>query len=510
MSATPRILTILIVAALTACAGQATQKTAQAPAAVPATVSSNAEQVSALYARLDADEKRFAAARAATGADAAEKSAADARAALDDLLAASAQCQGLRDCEGQRFVAALDHLLRQDSGLLGEDTANPAPDGAGTSEEAGVNSPVAAALPEVRRSVAMLKGRELSDLIAVNDPVKVALEQWLTQLRPNLMLAFENYEYLRSRMWPEYQRAGLPEALLFGMMAKESGGKVHAVSRSGASGPLQFMYATGARFGLGTVNGFDQRFDPQLSARANAAYLNEQLSVFNDNLELVLGAYNGGEGAMQRLANRNPDAGFWDPKIYFELSPETRDYVPMVLAAAWLFLHPERYHLTFPHLDSKPAALALARSTSIDELTICLGQEGNPNGWFRTLRNLNPAFEPQQALAAGTRIELPARLVPVYEKQCASGKWVELASELHNAAAPVVPPGARMAKATRSAPARGASARSYVVHRGETLGAIGRRTGCAVSELASANRLKPPGYALHPGQTLLLPSSCRK
>ena len=46
------------------------------------------------------------------------------------------------------------------------------------------------------------------------------------------------------------------------MLAKESGGKVHAVSRSGASGPLQFMYATGSRFGLGTVDGFDQRFDP--------------------------------------------------------------------------------------------------------------------------------------------------------------------------------------------------------------------------------------------------------
>jgi len=509
MPAFPRISTVLIAAALTACAGQPVQKNETAPPAAAAGPS-NAEQVSTLYARLDADEKRFAAARAAAGGDAAEKSAADARAALDDLLAASAQCQALHDCEGQRFVAALDHLLRQDSGLLGEDAGNPAPDGAETSGEAGVGSPVAAALPEVRRSVAMLKGRELSDLIALNDPVKVALEQWLTQLRPNLMLAYENYEYLRSRMWPEYQRAGLPEALLFGMMAKESGGKVHAVSRSGASGPLQFMYATGARFGLTTFNGFDQRFDPQMSARANAAYINEQLGVFNDNLELVLGAYNGGEGAMQRLANRNPDAGFWDPKIYFELSPETRDYVPMVLAAAWLFLHPERYHLTFPHLDSKPAAIALAHAASIDELTICLGQEGNPNGWFRTLRNLNPAYEPQQALAAGARIELPARLVPVYEKHCATGKWVELASELHNAAAPVVPPGARVAKASRSAPAHTPSSRGYVVHRGETLAAIGRRTGCGVSELASANRLKAPAYALRPGQTLLLPSSCRK
>jgi len=288
-----RLSAIITLVTLGACTGQPVQKATPAPAAAAGQAASNAEQISALYARLDADEKRFAAARASTATAGADKSATEAKAALDDMQAASAQCLALRDCETQRFIAAFDHLLRQDSGLLGEDAGNPAPDGADAAEgnaEAGVASPVAAALPEVKRSVAMLKGRELSDLIALNDPVKVALEQWLTQLRPNLMLAYENYQYLRYRMWPEYQKAGLPEAVLFGMLAKESGGKVHAVSRSGASGPLQFMYATGARFGLGTVNGFDQRFDPQLSARANAAYLNEQLAVFNDNLELVLGA----------------------------------------------------------------------------------------------------------------------------------------------------------------------------------------------------------------------------
>jgi membrane-bound lytic murein transglycosylase D len=500
-----RVISIIVIAGLAACAGQQTQKPSAVPQDAAATSAAAAEAVAALYARLDADEKRYVAARSSAGAGNAAQASAETKTALDDIQAASTQCLTMHECESQRFIAALDHLLRLDSGLLGEDTGNPAPDGAETSAEAGVGSPVATALPEVKRSVAMLKGRELSDLIALNDPVKVALEQWLTQLRPNLMLAYENYQYLRYRMWPEYQRAGLPEALLFGMLAKESGGKVHAVSRSGASGPLQFMYATGARFGLGNVNGFDQRFDPQLSARANASYLNEQLAVFNDNLELVLGAYNGGEGAMQRLSVHNPDAGFWDPRIYFELSPETRDYVPMVLAAAWLFLHPERYHLSFPHIETKPAALALAVPTSIDELTICLGSEGNPNGWFRTLRNLNPAYEPQQPLAAGTRIELPARLVPAYEKSCAGGKWVELAGELHSAAAPVVP------TRTSSRVVHTASSRVHVVKRGETLGAIARKVGCAdVRELATANHLKAPNYSLHIGQTLQVPNCNRK
>ena len=80
------------------------------------------------------------------------------------------------------------------------------------------------------------------------------------------------------------------------------------------------------------------------------------------SLEFALAAYNGGEGAMQRLAARQPDASFWNPRIYNALSPETRDYVPMVLAAAWLFLHPERYHLTFPKLSTKATTIALKKS----------------------------------------------------------------------------------------------------------------------------------------------------
>ncbi len=283
-------------------------------------------------------------------------------------------------------------------------------------------------MPEVGRSITLLKGRELSDIIALNGPVKAALEEWLTQYRPNLVAAYENYEYMRYLMWPEYQKAGLPEALLFGMLAKESGGKVHAVSRSGASGPLQFMYATGLRFGLGTVDGFDQRFDPKLVGARERGVLNEQLAVFNNKLELVIGAYNGGEGAMQRLANKGGE-NFWDPKIYYEVSQETRDYVPMVLAAAWLFLHPERYNLEFPKIAAQPGSITLSRPASIAELTMCLGQDSDAEGgWFRTLRNLNPQLDPQQVQPAGTQLTVPFPLQSVYARDCGEGKWATLAA----------------------------------------------------------------------------------
>ncbi len=126
------------------------------------------------------------------------------------------------------------------------------------------------------------------------------------------------------------------------------------------------MYATGMRFGLGMDNGFDTRFDPSASARANAEYLNEQLGIFNNNLELTIGAYNGGEGRMRRAVGDDTSVSFYDPRVYNQLSQETRDYVPSVLAAAWLFLHPDSYNLRFPRVDGVPGTISAAATGIID------------------------------------------------------------------------------------------------------------------------------------------------
>jgi membrane-bound lytic murein transglycosylase D len=459
----------------------------------------------ALYARLDQDASRYAGGLALARSGNTVQAQAEIKGALDDLRAAATRCGALAGCDQQRFVAGFDSLLREGIGGRSDqvaegDTGGPTPE---ATTESGETSPVTATLPQLGRSVTLLKGRELGEIIALNGPVKAALEQWLTQYRPNLMDAYENYEYLRFRMWPEYEKAGLPEALLFGMLAKESGGKVHAVSRSGASGPLQFMYATGLRFGLGTVNGFDQRFDPQLAARANAAYINEQLAVFNNNLELVIGAYNGGEGAMQRRVGKiGGEQSFWNPDIYASLSQETREYVPMVLAAAWLFMHPERYNLDFPKIPGRPGSITLKRQASIAELTVCLGQDGNQHdGWFRTMRNLNPQLDPQQQQPIGSQLAVPLHLEKIYARDCAGGRWPQLAAELHAAVVPSPPPVAL----TQAQPVR-SKLRTYVVRRGDSLATIARKSRCAdIHQIAKANGLRAPQYAIKPGQTLKLP-----
>ncbi|MGH8144785.1 MAG: transglycosylase SLT domain-containing protein [Rhodanobacteraceae bacterium] len=390
---------------------------------------------------------------------------------------ASDQCLNTSGCDTERFLAAYDRALRlKDGSFLGTEDDDDVLD-TQDQTDANADSGVLTTLPQAQRTVELLHDHKLSDLVATNGTVQAALQVWLTRLRPNLVRAYVDYEYLRYQMWPAFHKAGLPEAILFGILAKESGGRVHAMSRSGAAGPLQFMPATGARFGLNTVSGFDQRFDPTMAAQAGAAYLNEQLGKLNDNLALVLAAYNGGEGRVGRLVAGASDPTFWNPKVYFSLAPETRAYVPMVLAAAWLFLHPHRYNLHFPKVDGAPGHVDLANAASLNQLTVCLGSDDHARyGWYRTLRNLNPQMKPSQEQPEGTRINLPHFLESAYKHSCVHGEWVALADQLQAAQLPDPP-----------APP---PARHYTVRKGDSLYAIAHRFHCdSVRKLARSNHL---------------------
>ncbi len=457
--------------------------------------------VNALYAQLDQASVGYETALQQSRAGDNHAAQKTLTRALETLKKSAASCGHTAGCDSQRFFSVFDRLLRlKDGSFLGDDgmdaEANPAQSGL-ADEQTG-----AAASPQAQRSVTLLRGQKLSELIAMNGPVKAALEMWLTQWRPTLMDTWVNYQYLRSQMAPAYQQARLPEALLFGIMAKESGGKVHAVSRSGAAGPLQFMYATGMRFGLTSDSGFDLRFDPAAAARANAEYVDEQLEIFNNNLEITLAAYNGGEGRMRRMVGDNPSVSFYDPKIYNQLSQETREYVPAVLAAAWLFLHPDSYNLRFPKVDGAPVTITLQRPASLTELTVCLGSAGGMSeGWFRTLRNLNPRLDPQVAQPIGTSLQLPKLLESAYAARCVTGPWPILAADLHAALVPVA---SKPAGASVPAPIPTA-ARPYKVRQGDTLVSIVRRLQCSsVQEVAQMNGLKRHHLAV--GHTIKLPS----
>jgi len=412
--------------------------------------------------------------------------------AASGLMADAEACAAAEGCDVRPFFEAFERLLTGQGILLKQQVVRNAELERSALEDVDREpgtAPFAAQIDGPSPTMALLHGTDLREIIRLNGPVKAAIADWLTWMRPMLIDAYWNYRFLEPKMAPVYEEAGLPEALLFAMLATESGGKVHAYSRAGAAGPLQFITSTGRRYGLRVVDGFDERLDPQASTRANVAYLNDQIQTLGGSLELALAAYNGGEGRMQGLHRRH-GGNLWDGKIYYSLPSETREYVPRILAAAWLFLHPAEYGLQFPDVDSETTMLELSSDIAINELAICLGPEQNKNGWFRTLRNLNPRLNPGDRVQAGERIEFPVLLLSAYEKRCVEGPDLARARELNEASHPAVP-----------------EAIEYVVRNGDTLGRIASRFRCAsLGELAELNRVRPPGYVIREGQVLRIPA----
>lgn len=111
-------------------------------------------------------------------------------------------------------------------------------------------------------------------------------------------------------------------ALVKAVMAVESGFNPSAVSPKGAIGLMQVIPDTGVRFGIAADKrrSVEQKLaDPRLNISAGVRYLSWLQNQFPNNLELVLAAYNAGEGAVARYNNQIPPF------------PETRQYVSTVM-----------------------------------------------------------------------------------------------------------------------------------------------------------------------------------
>ena len=463
------------------------------------------EAAAALQQRMEAAETRYRDALVRVRNNEPE-AVAESDAALEDMEDVMVECGGLRGCDPGGFVTTFKRLLKAEADEAGAgagediDPFDPDPDGM-------LAASVGADVPEAARAAALLSdGQRFVEMVQFNPAVQEGIRRWLTDMRHSLIVSHENYQYMRHLMWPQFENHGLPEALLFGILAKESTGRVHSTSRAGAAGPLQFMPATGRRFGLGPdATGFDTRYDPYGSAEAAAAYLNERLRELNNSIELALAGYNGGEGRARRIHSENGGRSFWDESVYSQFPPETRDYVPMVIAAAWLFLHPRRYGLEFEKVSARPAPLTLERAASIYELTICLGNGGTRYGYMRMLRNLNPRYQADDVIPAGTTLNATSDVVRHYGRWCTRSARADIARELVNSdpgnaivrSGPVAP---AAAQASTDAP------RVHRVSRGETLGRIAQRYGCGLQALARANNLRGPVYRLRVGQQLTLES----
>ena len=401
---------------------------------------------------------------------------AESRLVLDEI---AGRCQVVAGCNLARVVAAYQAVLAMEESVF-------------ASGEPGDMEPAEGASATLAYATGgrALDGVDLAELIQLNRYVKDALHDWLTWNRRLLIQTWENYQFLRAVMQPSWEEADLPEALLFGILAVESQGRVHSYSRAGAAGPMQFMRATAQRYGLGSANGFDERLDPAKSARASVDYLNDQFQRLGQSLEKTLAAYNAGENRLARLDRRLKQADFWSSDFFYSLPSDTRRYVPQVLAAAWLFLHPDDYGLAWPTYDGEVAELTLATEISLSELSICLGNSEIYNGWFRALRNLNAHLNPGERLPPGAVIRAPQPVVTLYPERCEDETVLAQAADLRDASE-----------------SRESDLVPYMVRQGDTLGVIARRYRCvSLKELAALNDIRPPRYLIRAGKTLKVPS----
>jgi membrane-bound lytic murein transglycosylase D len=143
----------------------------------------------------------------------------------------------------------------------------------------------------------------------------------------------------------ELRARGMPEDLVYLTMI-ESGFDPNAYSRAHAAGLWQFIEETGERYDLEVSRYVDERRDPVKSTEAALTYLQEMHGRFG-SWYLAAAGYNTGENRVGRLmressgSERGDDSRYWE--IWDRLPRETRDYVPLMLAAGHIAKEPERY-----------------------------------------------------------------------------------------------------------------------------------------------------------------------
>ena len=228
--------------------------------------------------------------------------------------------------------------------------------------------------------------------IVFNDAVKYYIK-WFSEDKKKV---FANW-LRRSRLYVPIIREilrerNMPEDLVYLAMI-ESGFNPKAYSTAKASGPWQFIYTTGGRYGLEVDYWVDERRDPEKSTVAAAKYLKDLFDQFGC-WYLAAASYNAGEGRIGRLTQRHNTMDFWELHRYNTLPRETREYVPQLIAAAIIAKDPAKFGFGSITYDSPirfteakvPAATPIAAIAKASRVDIDLIRTCNPE----ILRGITP------------------------------------------------------------------------------------------------------------------------
>jgi len=322
-----------------------------------------------------------------------------------------------------------------------------------------------------------------------------------------------------------FREEGVPEDIVW-LGQVESAWRPTARSWAAASGLWQFIPGTGARFGLRQTAYVDERNSFEKATRASARYLKWLHNRFGD-WELAMGAYNTGEGNIDRAIARAGTRNFW--AIYPYIAQETRNYVPNILAVILIAKNPEKYGfrnvqrmspLAYDTV-SVPSATSLQLVAALTDTSVDNIRALNPE----LRRDTTPPSEPyllrvppkrgHQMVALLKRIPVDRRTQMARVVQAAPGEsWDAVASrsgvsagslqqwnpgvDLAKGGTLVVPAGGRVVQTLKNyerpnsaaAPA-GAGLVSYTARGGETIAQVAARYGASVTEVAKLNGVTP-------------------
>jgi membrane-bound lytic murein transglycosylase D len=316
---------------------------------------------------------------------------------------------------------------------------------------------------------------------------------------------------------------GVPQDLIYQAVA-ESGFRPQAVNpKSGAGGMWQFMPF--GVYGLARTGWYDERFDPEKATHAYAREMKKNFDQLGD-WYLAMAAYDWGAGNVQRAVQRTGYADFWELYRRNNLPPETKNYVPIILAVTIMAKNPKQYGLDDLAPDPPLITDTVQTNYSVD-LRLVSDITGAP---VQEIAALNPSLlrmttPPDESfdlhLPAGTKDLFEKRIAEIPEDKrrywrfhkLTEGETLEdVAHSYHVSASEIATANQLTSTMDLSgvdslvipvAPVTAPALRSalYRTRRGDSLVTVADRFGVTVDELKRWNHLKstavPAGRSLY-------------
>ena len=286
----------------------------------------------------------------------------------------------------------------------------------------------------------------------MDSPLVMEHETWYSS-RPDYIKRFvdRGSRYLH-HIVEQVEKRNMPTEIAL-LPVIESAFTPRAMSRAKASGIWQFIPSTGKNYGLTQDWWRDNRNDIVAATDAALNYLQRLYDMFG-SWELALAAYNCGEGCVGRAIAWNQKRNL--PTDFLSLSrlpPETRNYVPKLIAVKNIVLSPLVYGLDIDSIPNEPYFTTVVAPARID-VKVAARLAGMTEEEFKAL---NPAHNKPVAVASTGTLVVPLEKAELFREN------------LENYDQPLV------------------SWTTYTAKKGESLDAIARRHGLTVGALQLAN-----------------------